>query len=244
MEPTDKNFEAFKDKFEKFSKDREIIERVMDKSIEFNKTTLNQLLKVYSNENNSYLDTKYGDKPITTFLSEYKFKSMYDYKDVLRAIKNQAYFNDGTTLYAHYNNSITEKLFNSAFIKLEWIIEHMALNGSFAEINNVVRFIFSKDSSESITFLNQIIDHVSGFKKDIVVYEAIIRYGLGKSIPGLAGIFKHIFEKDPKIEIVSIKTLYHNVRDDDIRMVVGKYLYDKTKDPKYLPQEAQDIFIF
>ncbi len=244
MEPTDKNFEAFKNKFEEFSKDREVVESVISKTVEFNKTTLNKLLKVYSNENNSYLDTKYGDKPITTFLSEYKFKSLYDYKDILRPIKNQAYFNDGTTLYAHYNDAITGRLFNSAFIKLEWIIEHMALNGSFAEINNVVRFIFSKDADESIKFLNQIIDHVSGFKKDIVVYEAIIRYGLGKSIPGLAGIFKHIFDKDPKIEIVSIKTLFHNVRDEEIRLVVGKYLYEKTKETKFLPQEAQDIFVF
>ena len=244
MDKKDSNFARYRNQQQRETESRNLIDSILDKSIDFTKSNLTKFLRIYSNPENMFLDTKHTKEPLVVFLSNYEFKSQADYKDVLKALKDQAYFDTGSTFYAHFNDAITGCLFNSSYIKLEWIIEHMAMNGSFAEINNVVRFIFSKSDEDVIKFLNQIIDYVSGFKKDIIVYEAIIRYGLNSPIHGLVDIFKHIFSLNPKIEIMSITNRYNDINDAEVKEIVGAYLYKKTNDTKYLPQAAQDIFVF
>ena len=217
---------------------------IVNKTANFNKQTLKILLALYSDPENKFIDTQEGDKLISICLSNYQFKNYNDFVSVLDMIKEQKYFDTGFTLYSHYNKVTTNTLFNSAFIKTQWIVDHMTTKGSFAEINNVVRHIFTGSKENQVGFLKQIIEYVDGMKKSIVVYEAIVRFGVTKSIDGLSEIFEMIFDKEPKIEILTLQNAFDTIADEKIKMIVGSYLFKNTKDPKFLPPDAQDIFIF
>lgn len=217
---------------------------ISNKTANFNKPTLKQLLKLYSDSNNNFIDTQEGDKLIAIFISNYEFKSYKDFVEVLDLMKEQKYFDSSTTFYSHFNKTITEKLFNSSFIKQQWIVDHMTTNGSFAEINNVVRFVFTKPNGNEVKFLKQIVEYVDGMKRSIIIYEAILRFGVMRTIDGLSEIFEIIFNKNPNIEIATLQNSYDDIPDEQIKLIVGEFLYKRTKEPKFLPVSAQDIFIF
>lgn len=214
-----------------------------------NKVTLKKLLKIYSSNDTKFIDENEAGKLLTMFISKYEFKNADDYVAVLNLIKDQEYFDSGQTLYNVYGVNVTMQLFNSSFIKPMWIIEHMVNLGSFAEINNVIKTIFYKasfvtDDKDPLKMIKQLVDYVDGMKKSVIVYEAIIRFGITKKIDGLSEIFSKMFKNSPEMEIFSIKNAYDSIIDDSIRIIVGEFLYKKTEDSKYLPKEAQDIFIF
>lgn len=222
----------------------DFIVSLINKSIVFNKPTLKKLLALYSNVDNKFIDDKEGDKPITIFLSNYEFKNYNDFVSILEMLKEQKYFDEGITFYTHSNEVIIDKLFNSSFIDTRWIIDHMSINGSFAEINYVIGYVFNHLHGSEIKFLKQLIEYVDGMRKSIIVYEAIIRFGISKKIDGLHEIFQLIFDKDPKIETLSLQNSFDNIADERIKNIVGVYLYKKTKNSIFLPVAAQEIFIF
>lgn len=227
----------------------DFVDSLKKSTVGCNKVTLKKLLKIYSSNDTKFIDEEEGGKLLPLFISKYEFKNSNDYISVLDLIKAQEYFDSGQTLYNVYGMNVTMQLFNSSFIKPVWMIEHMVSMGSFAEINNIIKTIFYKatfitDDSDKLKFLRQIVDYVDGMKKSIIVYEAIVRFGITKKIDGLSEIFETMFKNKPEIEILSIQNAYDSIVDDQIRVIVGKFLYMRTGEPKYLSKEVQDIFIF
>jgi len=65
-----------------------------------------------------------------------------------------------------------------------------------------------------------------------------------KKIDGLVDVFENIFSKGVKIETNTIQQRYESIQDKKLKNVVALYLYETTKDEKFLPSAVKDIFIF
>ena len=81
-------------------------------------------------------------------------------------------------------------------------------------------------------------------KSETIIFEAIIRHGITKEIKGFDTILNRIFSLEPNIETKGIETRFNIIKDTNIKNLIGMFLYKKTKNMIYLPQSAQDIFIF
>lgn len=223
---------------------RDFILSVFRKEAPASKATLKKLMKVYTNTDNQEITREYGDQLISSFLSVYKFKSYKDYKEILSILQNAVFYDTGLTYYGNFNNIITKKLFENTTLKNEWVIENMTTAGSFAEINNIIGFVYTNEKDNLIDTLLKIVDDVRGYVKDIIVYAAIIRHGMSRNVKGLDTVFEKIFETGLKLEIDTIERRYHDINNKDIKAVIGNYLYMVTNNEEYLPEEAKNVFIF
>ncbi len=229
---------------EKQLKTREFILSVFKKEARPAKSTLNKLMLIYADKNNIEIVEKYGPGIIASFLDMYTFRNFDDYTEIMDILQNSPYFDTKITFYSQFNNIITKKLFDSSSIPTDWILERMRFLISFFEINNTIGFIYTREKSNILEILNKAIDYINGYTQDLVVFEAIVRHGMTKKIPGLYLVFEKIFETGKLIEIESIVKRYDSIIDKDIKSVIGAYLHLVTKDDKYLPEDVQTIFIF
>lgn len=229
---------------EKQLKTREFIISVFKKEARPAKSTLEKLMLIYADKSNKDIVEKYGDKIISSFLSIYTFKSFDDYVEIMDILQNTPYLDTKLTFYSQFNNIITKKLVDSETIKTDWIIDRMRTLISFFEINNIISFIYTREKDNILEFLNKVVDYINGYSQDLVVYEAIIRHGMNRKIPGLSNVFQKIFDTGRLIEIESIKNRYDTIGDKSVKSVIGTYLHLVTKDEKYLPEDVQTIFIF
>lgn len=223
---------------------RNFILSVFRKEAPATKETLKKLMAVYKNVDNKEITSKYGESIISSFLSIYEFKNYKDYKDILSIMQNSEVYDQGLTFYSVFNSIITKKLFESKYIKIDWIIENMANGGSFAQVHNIINYIVTKKKGSELKILSDIIETVIYSKSETIIFEAIIRHGITKEIKGFDTILNRIFSLDPHIEIKSIETLFELIKNKNIKNLIGMFLYKKTKNIIYLPQSAQDIFIF
>lgn len=223
---------------------RNFILSVFRKEAPATKETLKKLMAVYKNVDNKEITSKYGESIISSFLSIYEFKNYKDYKDILSIMQNSEVYDQGLTFYSVFNSIITKKLFESKYIKIDWIIENMANGGSFAQVHNIINYIVTRKKGNEIEVLSDIIEMAIDSKSETIIFEAIIRHGMTKDIKGFDTILNRIFSLDPHIEIKSIETLFELIKNKNIKNLIGMFLYKKTKNIIYLPQSAQDIFIF
>src|SRR5574344_7447 len=223
---------------------RNFILSVFRKEAPATKETLKKLMAVYKNVDNKEITSKYGESIISSFLSIYEFKNYKDYKDILSIMQNSEVYDQGLTFYSTFNSIITKKLFESTYIKIDWIIENMANGGSFAQVHNIINYIVTKKKGSELKILSDILETAMDSKSETIIFEAIIRHGITKDIKGFDTILNHIFSLEPDIEIKGIETRFDIIKDTKIKNLIGMFLYKKTKNMIYLPQPAQDIFIF
>ena len=223
---------------------RNFILSVFRKEAPATKETLKKLMAVYKNVDNKEITSKYGESIISSFLSIYEFKNYKDYKDILSIMQNSEVYDNGLTFYSTFNSIITKKLFESNSIKIDWIIENMANGGSFAHVHNIINYIVTKKKGSELKILSDILETAMDSKSETIIFEAIIRHGITKEIKGFDTILNRIFSLDPHIEIKSIETRFELIKNKNIKNLIGMFLYKKTKNMIYLPQSAQDIFIF
>lgn len=223
---------------------RNFILSVFRKEAPATKETLKKLMAVYKNVDNKEITSKYGESIISSFLSIYEFKNYKDYKDILSIMQNSEVYDQGLTFYATFNSIITKKLFESTYIKIDWIIENMANGGSFAHVHNIINYIVTKKKGSELEILSNIIEMAIDSKSETIIFEAIIRHGITKKIKGFDTILNRIFSLEPNIETKGIETRFDIIKDTNIKNLIGMFLYKKTKNMIYLPQSAQDIFIF
>ena len=223
---------------------RNFILSVFRKEAPATKETLKKLMAVYKNVDNKEITSKYGESIISSFLSIYEFKNYKDYKDILSIMQNSEVYDQGLTFYSVFNSIITKKLFESNHIKIDWIIENMANGGSFAQVHNIINYIVTKKKGSELKILSDILETVMDSKSETIIFEAIIRHGITKEIKGFDTILNRIFSLEPDIEIKGIETRFDIIKDIKIKNLIGMFLYKKTKNMIYLPQPAQDIFIF
>lgn len=223
---------------------RNFILSVFRKEAPATKETLKKLMAVYKNVDNKEITSKYGESIISSFLSIYEFKNYKDYKDILSIMQNSEVYDQGLTFYSVFNSIITKKLFESTYIKIDWIIENMANGGSFAQVHNIINYIVTKKKGSELKILSDILETAMDSKSETIIFEAIIRHGITKDIKGFDTILNHIFSLEPDIEIKGIETRFDIIKDTKIKNLIGMFLYKKTKNMIYLPQPAQDIFIF
>ena len=223
---------------------RNFILSVFRKEAPATKATLKKLMNVYKNVDNKDITSKYGESIIASFLSIYKFKNYNDYTDILSIMQNSEVYDKGLTFYSTFNSRITKKLFESKYIKIDWIIENMANSGSFADVHNIINYIFTKNKGSELEILSNIIETAIDSKSETIIFEAIIRHGITKEIKGFDTILNRIFSLEPNIETRCIETRFDIIKDLNIKNLIGMFLYKKTKNMIYLPQSAQDIFIF
>lgn len=228
---------------------RNFILSVFRKEAPATKETLKKLMAVYKNVDNKEITSKYGESIISSFLSIYEFKNYKDYKDILSIMQNSEVYDQGLTFYATFNSRITKKLFESKYIKIDWIIENMVNDGSFAHVHNIINYIFTKNDiinnkGSELEILSNIIEMAIDSKSETIIFEAIIRHGITKKIKGFDTILNRIFSLEPNIETKGIETRFDIIKDTNIKNLIGMFLYKKTKNMIYLPQSAQDIFIF
>lgn len=223
---------------------RNFILSVFRKEAPATKETLKKLMAVYKNVDNKEITSKYGESIISSFLSIYEFKNYKDYKDILSIMQNSEVYDQGLTFYATFNSIITKKLFESKYIKIDWIIENMANGGSFAHVHNIINYIVTKKKGSELKILSDIIEMAIDSKSETIIFEAIIRHGITKEIKGFDTILNRIFSLEPNIETKGIETRFDIIKDTNIKNLIGMFLYKKTKNMIYLPQSAQDIFIF
>lgn len=223
---------------------RNFILSVFRKEAPATKETLKKLMAVYKNVDNKEITSKYGESIISSFLSIYEFKNYKDYKDILSIMQNSEVYDKGLTFYSTFNSRITKKLFESKYIKIDWIIENMVNDGSFAHVHNIINYIFTKNKGSELEILSNIIETAIDSKSETIIFEAIIRHGITKEIKGFDTILNRIFSLEPNIETRCIETRFDIIKDLNIKNLIGMFLYKKTKNMIYLPQSAQDIFIF
>ena len=223
---------------------RNFILSVFRKEAPATKETLKKLMAVYKNVDNKEITSKYGESIISSFLSIYEFKNYKDYKDILSIMQNSEVYDQGLTFYSVFNSIITKKLFESNHIKIDWIIENMANGGSFAQVHNIINYIVTKKKGSELKILSDILETAMDSKSETIIFEAIIRHGITKEIKGFDTILNRIFSLEPDIETKGIETRFDIIRDTNIKNLIGMFLYKKTKNMIYLPQSAQDIFIF
>ncbi len=223
---------------------RNFILSVFRKEAPATKETLKKLMAVYKNVDNKEITSKYGESIISSFLSIYEFKNYKDYKDILSIMQNSEVYDKGLTFYSTFNSRITKKLFESKYIKIDWIIENMVNDGSFAHVHNIINYIFTKNKGSELEILSNIIETAIDSKSETIIFEAIIRHGITKKIKGFDTILNRIFSLEPNIETRCIETRFDIIKDLNIKNLIGMFLYKKTKNMIYLPQSAQDIFIF
>lgn len=223
---------------------RNFILSVFRKEAPATKETLKKLMAVYKNVDNKEITSKYGESIISSFLSIYEFKNYKDYKDILSIMQNSEVYDQGLTFYSTFNSIITKKLFESTYIKIDWIIENMANGGSFAQVHNIINYIVTKKKGSELKILSDIIEMAIDSKSETIIFEAIIRHGITKEIKGFDTLLNRIFSLEPNIEIKGIETRFDIIKDANIKNLIGMFLYKKTKNMIYLPQSAQDIFIF
>lgn len=223
---------------------RNFILSVFRKEAPATKETLKKLMAVYKNVDNKEITSKYGESIISSFLSIYEFKNYKDYKDILSIMQNSEVYDQGLTFYSVFNSIITKKLFESNHIKIDWIIENMANGGSFAQVHNIINYIVTKKKGSELKILSDILETAMDSKSETIIFEAIIRHGITKEIKGFDTILNRIFSLEPDIEIKGIETRFDIIKDIKIKNLIGMFLYKKTKNMIYLPQPAQDIFIF
>lgn len=223
---------------------RNFILSVFRKEAPATKETLKKLMAVYKNVDNKEITSKYGESIISSFLSIYEFKNYKDYKDILSIMQNSEVYDQGLTFYSTFNSRITKKLFESEYIKIDWIIENMVNDGSFAHVHNIINYIFTKNKGSELEILSNIIEMAIDSKSETIIFEAIIRHGITKKIKGFDTILNRIFSLEPNIETKGIETRFDIIKDTNIKNLIGMFLYKKTKNMIYLPQSAQDIFIF
>ncbi len=223
---------------------RNFILSVFRKEAPATKETLKKLMAVYKNVDNKEITSKYGESIISSFLSIYEFKNYKDYKDILSIMQNSEVYDQGLTFYSTFNSRITKKLFESEYIKIDWIIENMVNDGSFAHVHNIINYIVTKKKGSELEILSNIIEMAIDSKSETIIFEAIIRHGITKKIKGFDTILNRIFSLEPNIEIKGIETRFNIIKDINIKNLIGMFLYKKTKNMIYLPQSAQDIFIF
>ncbi len=210
-------------------------------------------MEFYTIPANKELD-KYDAAILSAFMSKYKFDSYDDYKEMMDLLKDTPYFDSTVTCYTKFSSTIAKKSFDSESIDREWIIRHMAtLDGSFkemagfgtfSEINDFMYLIFSREKGKEVEILNKLIDEIDGFNSESTIYNAIIRYclTLSKKVKNVELIISNILNKDRNIDIKSLETRFAALSDVKTRNVIGKYLYKKTKDLKYIPTEIKDLF--
>jgi hypothetical protein len=225
-------------------KTREFVLEVFRKEAPATKTTLKKLMKVYSDIENKPVTEKYGERLISSFLSVYKFKSKNDYLEIMSIMKHAGVYDSGLTYYGNFHSMITKKLFDSDSIKTTWIISDIAENGSFAEVNNVVGFLMTREKENYAENFGQLLDGVKGLVKEPVVMEAIIRHAMGRKEKELVSIVEKVLETPLNLEIQSIKARYKDIQNKNMKIIIGNYLYYRTKDEEYLPDSAKDMFIF
>ena len=201
-------------------------------------------MAVYKNVDNKEITSKYGESIISSFLSIYEFKNYKDYKDILSIMQNSEVYDQGLTFYSVFNSIITKKLFESNHIKIDWIIENMANGGSFAHVHNIINYIVTKKKGSELKILSDILETAMDSKSETIIFEAIIRHGITKEIKGFDTILNRIFSLEPNIETKGIETRFDIIKNKNIKNLIGMFLYKKTKNITYLPQPAQDIFIF
>lgn len=223
---------------------RNFILSVFRKEAPATKETLKKLMAVYKNVDNKEITSKYGESIISSFLSIYEFKNYKDYKDILSIMQNSEVYDQGLTFYSVFNSIITKKLFESNHIKIDWIIENMANGGSFAQVHNIINYIVTKKKGSELKILSDIIEMAIDSKSETIIFEAIIRHGITKEIKGFDTLLNRIFSLEPNIETKGIETRFDIIKDANIKNLIGMFLYKKTKNMIYLPQSAQDIFIF
>ncbi len=223
---------------------RNFILSVFRKEAPATKETLKKLMAVYKNVDNKEITSKYGESIISSFLSIYEFKNYKDYKDILSIMQNSEVYDKGLTFYSTFNSRITKKLFESKYIKIDWIIENMVNDGSFAHVHNIINYIFTKNKGSELEILSNIIETAIDSKSETIIFEAIIRHGITKKIKGFDTILNRIFSLEPNIETRCIETRFNIIKDINTKNIIGMFLYKKTKNMIYLPQSAQDIFIF
>lgn len=223
---------------------RNFILSVFRKEAPATKETLKKLMAVYKNVDNKEITSKYGESIISSFLSIYEFKNYKDYKDILSIMQNSEVYDQGLTFYSTFNSIITKKLFESTYIKIDWIIENMANGGSFAQVHNIINYIVTKKKGSELKILSDIIEMAIDSKSETIIFEAIIRHGITKEIKGFDTLLNRIFSLEPNIETKGIETRFDIIKDANIKNLIGMFLYKKTKNMIYLPQSAQDIFIF
>ena len=223
---------------------RNFILSVFRKEAPATKETLKKLMAVYKNVDNKEITSKYGESIISSFLSIYEFKNYKDYKDILSIMQNSEVYDQGLTFYSVFNSIITKKLFESNHIKIDWIIENMANGGSFAQVHNIINYIVTKKKGSELKILSDILETAMDSKSETIIFEAIIRHGITKEIKGFDTILNRIFSLEPDIETKGIETRFDIIKDTNIKNLIGMFLYKKTKNMIYLPQSAQDIFIF
>lgn len=223
---------------------RNFILSVFRKEAPATKETLKKLMAVYKNVDNKEITSKYGESIISSFLSIYEFKNYKDYKDILSIMQNSEVYDQGLTFYSVFNSIITKKLFESNHIKIDWIIENMANGGSFAQVHNIINYIVTKKKGSELKILSDILETAMDSKSETIIFEAIIRHGITKEIKGFDTILNRIFSLEPNIETKGIETRFDIIKDANIKNLIGMFLYKKTKNMIYLPQSAQDIFIF
>lgn len=223
---------------------RNFILSVFRKEAPTTKETLKKLMAVYKNVDNKEITSKYGESIISSFLSIYEFKNYKDYKDILSIMQNSEVYDQGLTFYSTFNSIITKKLFESTYIKIDWIIENMANGGSFAQVHNIINYIVTKKKGSELKILSDIIEMAIDSKSETIIFEAIIRHGITKEIKGFDTLLNRIFSLEPNIETKGIETRFDIIKDANIKNLIGMFLYKKTKNMIYLPQSAQDIFIF
>jgi len=230
--------------YEKHKKDtRDFILTIFRKEVR-TKAALKKLMKVYGDIYTEDVTDTYSDGLLSSFLSVYKFKSQADYQDIMSILKNSPFYDTGDSVYSTFHKIITKKLFDSSKIKTDWIISDIAEFGSFAEINNVVGFLMTRDKEKYSENFNHLLDAVEGLVKEPIVLEAILRHAMGRKEKQLIPIIERILQTPLKLEIQSIKSRYKDISDKTIKNLIGNYLYKITGDDEYLPDAAKDMFIF
>lgn len=225
-------------------KAREFILQVFRKEAPATKATLKKLMKVYSDIDNEIVTGKYGERLISSFLMIYKFKSHKDYTEIMKIMKDQEYFDTGLTYYGHFHNIITRKLFDSEYIKTQWIIEDMAEKGSFAEANNIVGFLYAKEKGNYEEAFGILLNQIAGKGNAEIVIEAIIRHGMNRKEKDLVSVFERIFAENTDIDVQPIRARFDGIKNKNIKVIIGNFLYEKTGDDEYLPDSTKDMFIF
>lgn len=217
---------------------------IKNKKIEFNLKNFKKLIDIYSDSDYNEIDTQYKETLICTFIDYFDFNSYNSYVSFLKLLTHGKYF-EYTTIYAQYAEKITNSFLNSKKLKFDWMIKHMAFDGSYFEINNTIRFICKlTTNNDDIKLLNSIVNSVDGTQNEILIYEAVVRNAIYKRKIEFAEILNKIFNKTTKISINGIESLYDTIEIDEIRAVINEYLFKRTKKIEYLPQEAIDILIF
>lgn len=228
---------------------RTFIIKVFKKEITITSAVFRKVVAIFADRRNESIVEKYGNRIYASMLSTYKFKNHKDYTTKLDLLKQTAYLNTGLTQYGLNHTIITKKLFDSASVKTEWIIEDMANAGSMAEINYVVSHIFRREKENLSKILDELLQITQYTKNEKTVASAVIRNIVYSRSFSDVEFFQSILDREmdkPSDDVVRSLEVYFKDANASKSIVnaLQNWLYEKTNKEEYLSDTAKDIFIF